>query len=149
MTTETATAKPMFDHFVPEQEPPVGTVASFHYSFASGGGSSTGFMMRGAGGWSDSVNPQRHNTRSWEVLTDLSVRNSDIQKRNPGSTAVLTSVQVRIHAAPPADGPGARLAQLEEAIITAAERLGIRTEGASHAELVSALENLVVIARSA
>jgi hypothetical protein len=151
MTTEAATAKPMFEHFVPETEPPIGTVASFHYSFISGGGSSTGYLMRGASGWSSGPNPQRHDIRTWEGLTDLEARNADIQQRNPGSTAVFTTVDVRIHATPPADrvGDKARLAKLEHAVYCAAERLGIRTEGASHTELVTAIENLAFIARSA
>ena len=145
MTTETAS--PMFSHFVPETEPPVGTVASFHYSFISGGGSSTGLLMRGPSGWSESPYPQRHNLRTWGDLTDLEARNADIQQRRPGSTAVFTAVDVRIHAAPPVDRAGdrARLVKLEHAVFCAAERAGIRTEGATHTELVTALESLVKI----
>lgn len=112
MTTEAIA--PMFAHCVPAEEPPVGTVASFHYSFASGGGSSTGFMMRGPSGWSDGPDPQPHNVRTWAELTDLEARNADIQRRRPGSTAVFTTVEVRIHATPPADGSGEQLAEPEQ-----------------------------------
>ena len=145
MTTEAAT--PMFEHFVPDEEPPVGTVASFRYSFASGGGSATGFMMRGPSGWSDGPNPQPHNIRTWQSLADLEFRNAEIQRRSPGSTAVFTTVDVRIHVTPPVERPAdrARLVKLEHAVFTAAERAGIRTEGASHTELVAALANLVLV----
>jgi hypothetical protein len=146
MTTEAA--KPMFEHFVPETEPPIGTFASFHYSFASGGGSSSGFLMHSPSGWSDSVNPQPHNTRTWESLTDLEARNAEIQRRNPGSTAVFTTVDVRIHAVPPVGlaSDHVRLAELENAVYSAAQRAGIQTEGTTAAELVYVLANLVYMA---
>jgi hypothetical protein len=145
MSTE-ATPQPA-DHFVPETEPPVGTVASFHYRFASGAYSNTGFMLHTPGGWSDS--PERP-ARFWEEMVDLEARNAGVQQRTPGSTAVAVSLEVRIHVTPPVDRPAdrARLVKLEHAVYCAAERLGIPTEGASHAELVAALENLVFIARS-
>lgn len=145
MTTETAT--PMFKHFVPETEPPIGAVASFSYRFASGGGSSTGFLMRGQSGWSSDPDFQRHNVRTWESLTDLEARNADIQQRRPGSTAVFTAVDVRIHTTPPVDRPAerARLVKLEHAVFCAAERAGIQTEGATHTEMVQALAGLAEI----
>lgn len=151
MTTETATAKPMFEHFIPEAEPPIGTVASFHYSFAGGGGSSIGYLMRGPSGWSSGPNPQRHDIRTWEGLTDLEAQNAAIQQRTPGSTAVLIALDVRIHVTPPVDRAAdrARLVKLEHAVYCAAERLGIQTDGASHTELVKAIENLAFIARRA
>lgn len=90
----------MFKHTVPDTEPPVGTVASFHYSFESGGGSSTGYMMRGPEGWSTGPNPQRHDISTWADLTDLEARNADIQRRRPGSTAVFTALEVLIHVTP-------------------------------------------------
>lgn len=147
MTTAAApAAKPMFDHAVPEAEPPIGTVASFHYSFASGSGSATGFMMRGPSGWSDGPDPQPHNIRTWQSLADLEFRNAEIQQRRPGSTAVFVAIEVRIHATPPVDRDDtARLAKLEHAISCAAERAGIHTEGASHTELAVALANLVFV----
>lgn len=136
-----------FSNYVPETEPPVGTVASFDYSFASGGGSSTGYLMRSTEGWSSDPNPQGHNIRTWQGLTDLAARNADIQQRRPGSTAVFTSVKVTIHASPPVDRSAdrARLVKLEHAVYCAAERLGIQTEGAPHTELVKAIENLVLV----
>lgn len=142
MTTEATT--PMFAHFVPVEEPPVGTVASFHYSFASGGGSATGYMMRGPSGWSDGPNPQPHNIRTWQSLADLDFRNAEVQRRRPGSTAVFVAIEVRVHAGPPAERAG-DLEDLEAAVFSAAERAGIRTEGASHTELVAALANLVFV----
>lgn len=142
MTTEATT--PMFAHCVPDDEPPVGTVASFHYSFASGGGSGTGFMMRGPSGWSDGPDPQPHNIRTWQSLADLEFRNAEIQRRHPGSTAVFVAIEVRIHATPPAERADG-LAELERAVVSASARAGLRTEGASPAELVTALENLVGI----
>jgi hypothetical protein len=135
----------MFPHSVPEQEPPVGTVASFNYSFASGGGSSSGLLIRSADGWSDSPEPRAHELRTWETLTDLEARNAAVQKRTPGSTAVFTAVQVRIHAVPATDDSTRRLAELEDAVFCAAERVGIRTEGASHTDLVAALAALTGI----
>lgn len=146
MTTEATT--PMFAHFVPDEEPPIGTVASFHYSFASGGGSATGFMMRGPSGWSDGPNPQPHNIRTWQSLADLDFRNAEIQRRRPGSTAVFVAIEVRVHATPPGERAGG-LADLEGAVLSAAERSGIRTEDASPTELVAALASLVAITRSA
>jgi hypothetical protein len=145
MTTEAAT--PMFAHFVPDEEPPVGTVASFQYSFASGGGSATGFMMRGASGWSDGPNPQPHNIRTWQSLADLEFRNAEIQRRSPGSTAVFIAIEVRIHSTPPVDrvGDRAHLAKLEHAVFTAAERLGIQTEGVPPTKLVTTIATLAEI----
>lgn len=139
-----AAAKPSVVHFVPEMEPPVGTVASFHTRFISGGGSSTGYMMRGPGGWSSGPNPQRHEIRIWESLTDMDSRNAAVQQRTPGSTAVITAIEVRIHSTPPVDGAGDRalLVKLEHAVFCAAERAGIQTEGASHIELVTAIAGL-------
>jgi hypothetical protein len=116
--------QPTPDRFVPETEPPVGTVASFHYRFASGVYSTTSYMLHTPGGWSDS--PERP-ARSWAEMTDLEARNAGVQQRNPGSTAVAVSLEVRVHASPPA------------------ERSGIRTEGASHTELAAALANLVFV----
>ncbi|WP_354214643.1 hypothetical protein [Arthrobacter sp. UYCo732] len=147
MTTDASPAKPMFEHFVPEAEPPIGTVASFHYSFLSGGGSSTGYLMRGPSGWSARPNPQRHDLSTWEGLTDLEARNADIQQRRPGSTAVFTTLDVRIHAAPPEDRVGvkARLVKLQHTVYSAAERVGIQTEGASHIDLVTAITNLAEV----
>jgi hypothetical protein len=74
-------------------------------------------------------------------------RNVSIQQRTPGSTARVTSVEVRIHVAPPVDRPAdrARLVKLEHAVYCAAERLGIQTEGTSHAELVAAIASLAEI----
>ena len=112
MTTEAIA--PMFAHCVPAEEPPVGTVASFHYSFASGGGSRTGFMMRGPSGWSDGPDPQPHNLRTWESLADLELMNAGIQQRRPGSTAILVAVEVRIHATPPVGGSDEQLAEPEQ-----------------------------------
>lgn len=142
MTTPTAT--PMFPHFVPDEEPPVGTVASFRYSFASGGGSATGFMMRGPSGWSDGPNPQPHNVRTWQSLADLDFRNAEIQRRSPGSTAVFVAVEVSIHATPPVDRSG-DLAELEAAVLSAAERIGIKTGNVPHSELVTAIAALAEI----
>lgn len=143
MNTETST-QPTIVEFTPEAEPPVGTVASFHYRFASGAYSNTGYMLRTPGGWSDS--PERP-ARTWAEMVDLDARNAGIQQRTPGSTAVAVSLEVRIHAAPPVERPAerAQLVKLEHAVFTAAERAGIRTEGASHTELVAALANLVII----
>lgn len=142
MSTETA--KPMFEHIVPETEPPVGTVASFHYRFVTGAYSHSGYMLHTPGGWRDS--PERP-ARSWAEMVDLEARNAGIQQRTPGSTAVATSLEVRIHVTPPVERPAdrARLVKLEHAVFCAAERAGIQTEGATHTELVTALESLVKI----
>lgn len=147
MSTDAAT-QPIPDHFVPETEPSVGTVASFHYRFASGAYSHTGYMLNTPGGWRDS--PERP-ARTWEALIDLDARNAGIQQRTPMSTAVAVSLEVRIHVTPPVDRPAdrARLVKLQHAVYCAADRLGIQTEGASHTELVKAVENLAFIARSA
>jgi hypothetical protein len=148
MTTEAATAaKPMFEHSAPETEPPIGTVASFHYSFASGAGSSIGYLMRGPSGWSAGPNPQRHDIRTWEGLTDLEAQSAAIQQRTPGSTAVLISLEVRIHSTPPVDRADdrARLVKLEHAVYCAAERLGIQTEGVPHTKLVTTIATLAEI----
>ncbi|WP_230854498.1 hypothetical protein [Arthrobacter terrae] len=143
MTTKALPSTPVLEHFVPETEPPVGTVSSFHYRFASGAGTATGFMMRGPGGWSSKPSPQRHDICIWESLTDLEALNADIQQRNPGSTAVFAAVEVRIHATPPVDrvGDRARLVKLEHAVLCAAERLGIQTDCVSHTELVAAIKS--------
>lgn len=133
-----------FDHIVPETEPPVGTVASFHYRFVSGAYSHSGYMLHTPGGWSDS--PERP-SRSWEEMVDLEARNAGVQQRTPGSTAVAVSLEVRIHASPPTDRSAdrARLVKLEHAIFCAAERLGIQTEDASPAEMVTALGYLAEV----
>lgn len=146
MSTAAAT-EPTPDHFVTETEPPIGTVASFHYRFASGVYSNTGYMLNTPGGWRDS--PERP-ARSWETLIDLDARNADIQQRTPGSTAVAVALEVRIHVTPPSERAGdrGRLVKLEHAVFTAAERAGIRTEGASHTELAAALANLVIVRSS-
>jgi hypothetical protein len=143
MNTETST-QPTIVEFKPESEPPVGTVASFHYRIANGGVSTSGYMLHTPGGWSDS--PERP-ARSWAEMVDVDARNAAIQQRTPGSTARFTAVEVRIHVTPPVERPAdrARLVKLEHAVFTAAERAGIRTEGASHAELVAALANLVLV----
>jgi len=142
MTTKADTAdEQTFHRSVPETEPPVGTVASFYYRFASTAASSSGYMLRTPGGWTDS--PERP-ARSWEEMVDLEARNAGIQQRTPGSTAVFVAVEVTIHATPPVDrvGDKARLVKLEHAVFCAAERLGIRTDVASHSELVAAIANL-------
>lgn len=143
MSTEAAT-QPTFQHFVPETEPPVGTVASFHYRSISGSVSVSNYMLRTPGGWTDS--PQR-SARSWEMLIDLDALNAAIQQRNPGSTAVAVALEIRIHSTPPVDrvGDRARLVKLQHAVFCAAERLGIQTEGASHTELVAAIATLAEI----
>jgi hypothetical protein len=50
-------------------------------------------------------------------MTDLAAKNADIQQRRPGSTAVFTTLDVRIHATPPVDRAGdkARLVKLQHA----------------------------------
>lgn len=146
MTTDAPAAQPMFAHFVPEVEPPIGSVASFHFSFASGAGSSTGYLMRGPAGWSSTPDPARHDILVWEALVDLDARNADTQQRNPGSTARFVAVEVRIHSTPPVDRAGdrARLVKLEHAVFCAAERLGIPTENASHTDLVADIAVMAV-----
>lgn len=141
MSTEAATSS------LPDTEPPIGTVASFHYRFASGGGSSTGFLLHTAAGWTSSANNTLHDTFSWAALTDLDAMNAETQQRTPGSTAVRTSVEVRIHATPPQDPAGdrARLIKLQHAIYCAAERLGIQAEGVAHSKLVEALADLAKV----
>ncbi|SDQ15969.1 hypothetical protein [Pseudarthrobacter chlorophenolicus] len=149
MSTEAAT-QPILPS-IPETEPPIGTVASFHYRFASGGGTSTGIMLHTAAGWTSSAGNIPYDTFSWAYLTDIEAMNAATQQRTPGSTAVRTALEVRIHATPPQDhvGDRARLVKLQHAVYGAAERLGIQTEGASHTELVTAIENLAFIARRA
>jgi hypothetical protein len=143
MIEQTLTAT-LVEHLAPEDEPPVGTFASFHYRLASGGLSTSGYMLRTPGGWSDS--PERP-SRFWAEMVDLNARNAAIQQRTPGSTTRFTSVEVRIHSTPPVDRPAdrARLVKLHHTVYSAAERLGIRTEGASHVELVQAIAGLAEI----
>lgn len=88
----------MFPHDVPDAEPPLGTIAEFRSSFAGGGGSSTGFMMRGKKGWSTAS--FGHDLRSWENLTSLDSRNAEIKERNAKSSARYAGVQVLIIAQP-------------------------------------------------
>lgn len=144
MTTEEAT-QTIFQHVVPETEPPVGTVASFHYRFASGAGTSTGIMLHTAAGWTSSAGP--YDKFSWASLTDLDAMNAATQQQTPGSTAVFVALEVRIAVTPPVDRSSdrARLVKLQYAVFSAAERLGIQTEGASHAELVAAIATLAEI----
>lgn len=87
--------KPMFPQDVPEVEPPVGTVAIFNSSFASGAGSSSNMMLRTEEGWTE--RPGRwQDSRTWQELTDLEYRNAEIQRRNPGSHVKWITVQVQI-----------------------------------------------------
>lgn len=139
MDNQTRTAT-LIAHLTPEDEPPVGTLASFHYRIANGGLSTSDYMLHEPGGWRDS--PERP-ARSWAEMVDLDARNAAIQQRTPGSTARFISVEVRIHITPPQDGAGdrARLIKLRHTVYSAAERLGIQTEGASHIELVTAIAN--------
>ncbi|WP_223884060.1 hypothetical protein [Pseudarthrobacter sp. BIM B-2242] len=140
MTDPTLTAT-LIEHLTPADEPPVGTVASFHYRFASGGGSSTGFMLRDAGGWRDSPNRP---ARSWAEMVDLDARNAAAQQRSPGTTTRFISLEVVLHVTPPVDHPAdrARLVKLQHAVYTAAENLGIETEGVEHTDLVNAVAAL-------
>lgn len=143
MSTEAATDT-MILNSVPDTEPPIGTVASFHYRFASGGGTSTGIMLRTAAGWTSSAGNIPYDTFSWAYLTDIEAMNAATQQRTPGSTAVRTALEVRIHATPPGDrvGDRARLVKLQHAVLCAAENLGIETEGLTHANMVAAIAAL-------
>lgn len=131
----------LVDHLTPEDEPPIGTVASFHYRMASSGDSTSGYMLRDAGGWRENPNQP---ARSWAELVDLNARNAAIQQRTPGSTTRFVWLDVRIHVTPPVDRPSARalLVKLQHAVYTAAENLGIDTEGVEHTDLVKAVADL-------
>lgn len=140
MTEQTLTAT-LVAHLTPEDEPPVGSFASFHYRIANGGLSTGGYMLHTMGGWTDS--PERP-ARSWAELVDLDARNTAIQQRTPGSTTRFISVEVRIHSTPPVDRAAdrARLVKLQHAVYTAAENLGIETDAVEHTDLVKAIASL-------
>lgn len=139
--TTAADIQPAILPSIPETEPPVGTVASFHYRFASGGSTSTGIMLHTAAGWTSSAGNIPYDTFSWASLTDIEAMNAATQQRSPGSTAVRTALEVRIHATPPQDHAGdrARLVKLQHAVSTAAEHLGIPSEDVSYIDLVQAI----------
>lgn len=88
----------MFPHAVPDVEPPVGTVAAFHRSFTSGGGTSTRLLLRTGAEWSD--NEHGRDARTWQELTDLEFMNTEVQHRNPRSTSTFVTVEVSIVAGP-------------------------------------------------
>lgn len=94
-TMETTTgARLMFSHDVPDTEPPLGTVAEFHHAFISGGGSSSGLMIRTQAGWSTSSSGSF--PRTWEELTDLDAMNAAIVARNPQSKSRFGAAHVRL-----------------------------------------------------
>lgn len=125
----------LVDRLTPEDEPPIGTVASFHYRMASGGDSTSGYMLRDAGGWRENPNQP---ARSWAEMVDLNARNAAIQQRTPGTTTRFVWLDVRIHVTPPVDRPGARarLVKLQHAIFTEAVNLGIETDDVPYNDLV-------------
>jgi hypothetical protein len=140
MNEQTLTAT-LIDQLTPADEPPVGTVASFQYRMASSGDSTSGYMLRDAGGWRE--NPIQP-ARSWDEMVDLNARNAAIQQRTPGSTTRFVSLEVILHVMPPVDRPAdrARLVKLQHAVYRAAENLGIDTEGVEHTDLVKAVADL-------
>lgn len=134
----------LIDHLTPEDEPSIGTVASFHYRLASGGDSTSGYMLRDAGGWR--ANPNQP-ARSWAEMVDLNARNAAIQQRTPGTTTRFIRLDVWIHVTPPVERPADRalLVKLQHAVYCAAENLGIETEGVEHTDLVKAIATLAGI----
>lgn len=144
----------MFNHNVPEIEPEEGTVAYFRTAFTSGGGGSTSMMIRTSFGWSDS--PSGRNACTWESLTDRDVINARIQEQNPGSSAVVGAVRVKVLARPGNFRP--RYVELESAVYAAAERqgiptrifrTGIGTQDVHPLALIRKLENELATARAA
>lgn len=144
----------MFDHSVPEIEPEEGAVAYFRTAFTSGSGGSTGMMIRTPFGWSDS--PSGRDARTWESLTDRDVINARIQEQNPGSSAVVGAVRVKVLVHP--DNFRPRYAELESVVYAAAERqgiptrvfrMGIGTQDVHPLALIRSLETELVAAREA
>ncbi len=113
----------MFSHNVPDTEPAVGTVAEFRSAFLSGAGAGSGMLASTELGWADS--PSGRDARSRKSLTDLDTINAAILKENPASKANFGAVNVRIIAHP--GNFRTRFVELESAVYSAAERLGIPT----------------------